>query len=344
MILSWNLGITGRSAALRYALRAADGSTVLTWTQTGISEIIIGGVATMEYEVDADVTGAETIHWRDTTSGQESFSSSPIRSGLTAAEVRSAVGLATANLDAQLGAVAGYIDTEVAAIKAKTDLIPAAPAAVGNIPTALEVATQVNSTLSDSHGYGSWLEPATGALTGPSAVTLTFLDSNSDPVPLVDFTIQGQGVARANSSGVASFGLSDGTYTVVSRPTLGIVFNSATLVVDGDTAQSIIGASSVIVPSGPDNPLLCRVYGYQYINGEPNEGTRVFAYAYGPPVTIDGLILETTTVHTDTDEDGYWALDLLRTGVYRITIPNSDINNVQITVPDSNTVDFTTLF
>lgn len=32
--------------------------------------------------------------------------------------------------------VAGYVDTEVAAIKAKTDLIPAAPAAVGDIPTA----------------------------------------------------------------------------------------------------------------------------------------------------------------------------------------------------------------
>ena len=43
--------------------------------------------------------------------------------------------LATA---ANLATLTGYVDTEVAAIKAKTDLIPAAPAAVGDIPTATE--------------------------------------------------------------------------------------------------------------------------------------------------------------------------------------------------------------
>jgi hypothetical protein len=54
---------------------------------------------------------------------------------LSAADVRTAVGLASANLDTQLTAIDDYLDTEVAAIKAKTDLIPAAPAAVGDIPT-----------------------------------------------------------------------------------------------------------------------------------------------------------------------------------------------------------------
>lgn len=44
-------------------------------------------------------------------------------------------GLAT---DALLTTVAGYLDTEIAAIKAKTDNLPAAPAAVGDIPTALQ--------------------------------------------------------------------------------------------------------------------------------------------------------------------------------------------------------------
>lgn len=92
-------------------------------------------------------------------------------SGLDAAGVRAAIGLASANLDTQLGAIdtvvdavlvdtaeigtagagltalasaanlatlAGYVDTEVAAIKAKTDNLPASPAAVGDIPTATE--------------------------------------------------------------------------------------------------------------------------------------------------------------------------------------------------------------
>lgn len=40
------------------------------------------------------------------------------------------------SVSADIGTVAGYIDTEVAAIKLKTDLIPAAPAAVSDIPTA----------------------------------------------------------------------------------------------------------------------------------------------------------------------------------------------------------------
>lgn len=47
----------------------------------------------------------------------------PSGSGLDAAGVRAAVGLASANLDTQLSAIDDFLDTEVAAIKAKTDLI-----------------------------------------------------------------------------------------------------------------------------------------------------------------------------------------------------------------------------
>lgn len=51
---------------------------------------------------------------------------------LSAAGIRTAVGLASANLDTQLTAIDDYIDTEVAAIKAKTDNLPASPAATGD--------------------------------------------------------------------------------------------------------------------------------------------------------------------------------------------------------------------
>lgn len=40
---------------------------------------------------------------------------------LSAADVRAAVGLASANLDTQIGAIDDFLDTEIAAIKAKTD-------------------------------------------------------------------------------------------------------------------------------------------------------------------------------------------------------------------------------
>lgn len=88
-------------------------------------------------------------------------------SGLDAAGVRAAIGLAAANLDTQLSTIDDFLDTEVAAIladtnelqtdwvnggrldllidaiKAKTDNLPAAPAATGDIPTAAAVADAV---------------------------------------------------------------------------------------------------------------------------------------------------------------------------------------------------------
>lgn len=41
-------------------------------------------------------------------------------------------------LPGTLATIAGYLDTEIAAIKAKTDNLPASPAAVGDIPTAVQ--------------------------------------------------------------------------------------------------------------------------------------------------------------------------------------------------------------
>lgn len=77
----------------------------------------------------------------------------------TAASIRSAVGLASANLDTQLTAIDDFLDTEVAAIKAKTDNLPADPAdasdiaarfttldtAVADLPTNAELATALGT-------------------------------------------------------------------------------------------------------------------------------------------------------------------------------------------------------
>jgi hypothetical protein len=56
----------------------------------------------------------------------------------TAADVRSAVGLASANLDTQLSAIDDYIDTEVSAIKAKTDNLPSDPADASDIAALID--------------------------------------------------------------------------------------------------------------------------------------------------------------------------------------------------------------
>jgi hypothetical protein len=73
-------------------------------------------------------------------------------STLDVAGIRSAIGMASANLDTQLNSlasqattIAGYLDTEILAIKAKTDALPASPAATGDIPTAAAIRAEIDS-------------------------------------------------------------------------------------------------------------------------------------------------------------------------------------------------------
>jgi hypothetical protein len=93
----------------------------------------------------------------------------------TASAIRTALGLASANLDTQIGTLAtaanlatavGYIDTEVAAIKAKTDNLPAAPAAVGDIPSAATIADAVWDEALSGHATSGTTGAALSAASG----------------------------------------------------------------------------------------------------------------------------------------------------------------------------------
>lgn len=76
-------------------------------------------------------------------------------------------GLATA---AALDTVDNFLDTEVAAIKAKTDLIPAAPAAVGDIPTLAQItaALFIDRVLSSVRAGST---PTTTSVRGPDTLS-----------------------------------------------------------------------------------------------------------------------------------------------------------------------------
>lgn len=96
---------------------------------------------------------------------------------LDAAGVRSAVGLTSANLDTQLAGIDDAIDTEVAAIKAKTDLIPAAPAAVGDCITETGVRTAVGLATAN---LDTQLTPlGTGFSRAVKAITLGTVDTGA---------------------------------------------------------------------------------------------------------------------------------------------------------------------
>lgn len=107
------------------------------WLGQAVAAVTVNGVP------EVDVT-----HWRGTAAAAPTVAGVPAVEVIDIAaagqtDIRSAVGLATANLDTQLTTIDDFLDTEVAAIKAKTDLIPAAPAAVGDIPSAATIADAV---------------------------------------------------------------------------------------------------------------------------------------------------------------------------------------------------------
>ena len=92
--------------------------------------------------------------------------------GSVTGAVGSVTGLTTSNLDvavstlataANLATAAGYIDTEVAAIKAKTDNLPASPAAVGSEMTLTTAYDFAKGTVAMTEGYA-----ADGATATPS--------------------------------------------------------------------------------------------------------------------------------------------------------------------------------
>ncbi len=114
---------------------------------------------------------------------------------VTAGEIRSAVGLAAANLDTQLTTIDDFLDTEIAAIKAKTDNLPAAPAAVGDIPTTSAITSAVfGQTINGSYDMLEAMRVIFAGLGGKTIVvgsSVKFRDP-SDTKDVITATVVGQ--------------------------------------------------------------------------------------------------------------------------------------------------------
>ena len=111
------------------------------------------------------------------------------------------------DLAALINTVAGYVDTEVAAIKAKTDNLPASPAATGDIPSAAAVASQVRTELATELAHidadvSSRL--ATAGYTAPDNADIAAIKAKTDELNFttpnkVDATIEGGGSGGATA-------------------------------------------------------------------------------------------------------------------------------------------------
>lgn len=114
-------------------LTAASGIPEVKVASIAASAITAAAIATDA--IDADAIAANAID-------AGAIAADAITAAKLAADVTTEIqsGLATATA---LTTVDDFLDTEIAAIKAKTDLIPAAPAAVGDIPTAATIADAV---------------------------------------------------------------------------------------------------------------------------------------------------------------------------------------------------------
>lgn len=139
--IAW--GDDGPNSMLLLVQDVSGSIFVSRWIEDFATATDLATVATLPFTPEASVDKYWLIPVRaDVTGG----------SGLDAAGVRAAIGLASANLDTQIGTLAtaaalatvdDFLDTEIAAIKAKTDNLPAAPAAVGDIPTVAAIADGV---------------------------------------------------------------------------------------------------------------------------------------------------------------------------------------------------------
>lgn len=110
-----------------------------------------------------------------------------------------------------------YVDTEVAAIKAKTDNLPASPAAVGDIPTAAVVADAVWDEIASGHvtagSFGQALQPMRASTAQAGASGSITLDASAS---ITDDLYKGCLIAISSGTGAGQARLITG-YTGSSK-------------------------------------------------------------------------------------------------------------------------------
>lgn len=199
---------------------ADDTAIGMTLVACGSTQGYCQSRAVTDYVGSTDTATVST--WTVTPSGTVTyylFGTAPSSggSGLDAAGVRAAVGLASANLDTQLSAIDDTIDTEIPAIKTKTDFLPSATAG--------------------STG-GVFIAGTNAATTITTALTTTFTGNLSGTVNGLTSTAQGN-VRTALGMSSANLDTQLGTINTAVVTTI----PAAVAVIDGIVDQLLIGVN-----------------------------------------------------------------------------------------------------
>ncbi len=183
-------------------------------------------------------------------------------------------------------------------------------------------------------------------LSGPSSVTLTFVDADTNPVPLAEFTLLSSdkssviGPGRADSNGVATFGTNDGDYYVTTQATSTVLFADAALTVSGTTTQTITGSSNV--PAASADPGACTIYDTTREHDDTIKDGVVYTIKItgGPAGTQNGREFTATSSGTSANNLSF---DLPR-GVQFVFKRGSSQNwSPVFTVPDAGSVQLSAL-
>lgn len=141
--------------------------------------------------------------------------------------------------------------------------------------------------------------------------------------------------ATTDATGLAGFTLYTQKYSLrfyknrvsFSQPQVIEVIESAT--------NSFDVTGTVLTLPQATNPRLCRCSGYfKDLSGAPRRFLDIQFRTEFSPLLLEGDAVVTEVVRAKTDEDGWASIDLIRNGIYRVTIEAMEDCLRRITVPD----------
>jgi hypothetical protein len=191
-------------------------------------------------------------------------------SGLTQADVRTAVGLASANLDTQLG----NIQSEVNGLDGDS------------IPSAAAISSQVASDLATAHGAGSW-ETASGFSTHDAAAVVTALGTGSTlsalataaelaKVPKSDGAISWNATALASINTQCDTAISDAALATAAELALAKLYSGRLLCIAAGNLSNAQNAAEQYTITLNGVAYTVTAAG---LDSDGNRGTTVFAEA-----------------------------------------------------------------